>query len=739
MLSACAAAAADRGKRVVLLSESESNLPAVVALETALRETLRAKYPLSLDIYSEYFDVDRFPGPELATNTATYLERKYANTAVDVVIALGPQALAFALQHRGTLFSGVPLLYVTIEAFDTAGQNLPPDVFGVTFHTDLVPTIELALRLQPDAKQLVVVSGDEFQDRMWETRAHSELSIYKDRLHLSFLSALPMADLLHRLAQLPRDSIVLYLTIAEDGAGQLFRPADAAKMVSDASSAPVYGVSDTFLRMGIVGGHMDTFAAKGHEIGEVASRILGGEPVAKETVTAGDNPTYYVNALQLQRWHLDEAKLPPGTIVQFKTPSLWEQFRWQIIGLFAVVAIQSLIMSAALIQNRWRRKAEVRARESEERMTLAAEAANLGLWHWDASRREFWTANIFGPFIKLDEGESPGYESFLARVHADDEPTVRYTFQEAMKGGELQQTEFRLIDPTGSPQWVIAAGRLASAPPGGTARLTGIVRNITRRRLAEIEVAEQRAQLSHLTRVAVLGELSGALAHELGQPLTAILSNAQAAQRFLAKETPDIAEVRSIVADIIFDDMRAGDMIQQLRSMFNKHEIEFELVDMNQTIGGVEKILHSELIARNVRLIMRLSAHLLPIRGHRVQLQQVLLNLIVNACDALQSREAGDRTVTITTELTQNGEIQTSVKDDGAGIAPEILANLFKPFVSSKASGLGLGLSVCQSIIRAHGGRLWASNNEDRGATFLITLPAISSSSAVPLASAVGQ
>jgi C4-dicarboxylate-specific signal transduction histidine kinase len=263
------------------------------------------------------------------------------------------------------------------------------------------------------------------------------------------------------------------------------------------------------------------------------------------------------------------------------------------------------------------------------------------------------------------------------------------------------------------------------------------VADITRRKLAEIEVAEQRAQLSHLTRVAVLGELSGALAHELGQPLTAILSNAQAAQRFLAKEVPDISEVRSIVADIIFDDMRAGDMIQQLRSMFNKHEIEFEIVDANQTIGGVEKILHSELIARSVKLIRHLSPHLLPIRGHRVQLQQVLLNLIVNACDALQSREADDRTVTISTVLTQNGEIEIFVRDDGPGIAPGMLANLFKPFVTSKTLGLGLGLSVCQSIIRAHGGRLWASNNEDRGATFWITLPAVSAVSAVSGVSAV--
>jgi C4-dicarboxylate-specific signal transduction histidine kinase len=271
-----------------------------------------------------------------------------------------------------------------------------------------------------------------------------------------------------------------------------------------------------------------------------------------------------------------------------------------------------------------------------------------------------------------------------------------------------------------------AAGRLTRGPAGTRARLTGIVVDNTRRKLAEVEVADQRAQLAHLTRVAVLGELSGALAHELGQPLTAILSNAQAAQRFLAKERPDIAEVRSIIADIIFDDMRAGEMIQQLRSLFNKHEMEFEFVDVNQAVADVQKIVHSELIARNVRLVTRASRHLSLIRGHRVQLQQVFLNIIINACDALQRHAGGSRELTISTDLDLNGEIEISFVDNGPGIVAEMLDNLFKPFVSSKQFGLGLGLSVCQSIIRAHGGRLWASNNEGQGATFWITLPTTS-------------
>lgn len=724
VLGATAATASEGAKRVLLLFENESNLPASVIVETAIRDALRSRFPEGLIVYSEYLDLDRFPEPELDASTVTFLGAKYDRTPIDMVIALGPRALEFMLKRRAILFKGASLLFVTIGALDTVGRSLPADVLGFTIHTDLAPTIELALRLQPRANRLVVVTGASLEDRAWEARARKELSAYKDRLQLSFLSGLPMAELLHQASLLPRDTIVLYLTIYKDGVGQLFRPLDAAKMLSDASSAPVYGGYDTLLEKGIVGGHMDTFAAMGRNVGELAARILAGEHVTKDQINSSDFSADYVNWLQLQRWQLDEARLPPGTIVRFKDPSLWSQYRWQFATILGLVAIQSLLLIALLIQADRRRRAEQAVRESEERMTLAAESANLGLWYWDISTYEFWSTNIFGQIIELAPEESPSFENFLSRVHFDDRPMARLAFEEAMKGGEPLQMEFRLIAPDGAIRWVVAAGRLTLGPVGNKARLMGTVADISRRKQVEAEVAEQRAQLSHLTRVAMLGELSGALAHELGQPLTAILSNAQAAQRFLAKEAPDIAEVRSIVADIIFDDIRAGEMIQQLRALFKKHEIEFELVDLNRTVAEVQKIVHSELIARNVRLITRLSPQPTPIRGHHVQLQQVFLNLIVNACDALQNQKAEDRTLTISTGQGQNGEVKVLFEDTGPGIATEMLDNLFEPFVTSKQLGLGLGLSVCQSIIRAHGGRLWASNNAGRGATFGIALPA---------------
>jgi two-component system, LuxR family, sensor kinase FixL len=247
--------------------------------------------------------------------------------------------------------------------------------------------------------------------------------------------------------------------------------------------------------------------------------------------------------------------------------------------------------------------------------------------------------------------------------------------------------------------------------------------DITERRRLEQTAARQRDDLAHLSRVAMLGELSGSLAHELNQPLTAILSNAQAAQRFLAQSPPRTDKLAEILSDIVKSDHRAGAVIQRLRSMLKKEESQRLSLDINGVVEESLRLMRSDLLNRHVRVSADLADALPAIDGDRNQLQQVLLNFLMNGCDAMDGQDA-DRRLIVQTRRTEHGRVEFSVVDHGAGIPLADLERMFEPFVTTKALGLGLGLAICRSIVESHGGRLWATNNADRGATMHCELPA---------------
>jgi PAS domain S-box-containing protein len=249
-----------------------------------------------------------------------------------------------------------------------------------------------------------------------------------------------------------------------------------------------------------------------------------------------------------------------------------------------------------------------------------------------------------------------------------------------------------------------------------------MVRDITERQRDEREIAMQRNELAHLGRVALLGELSGALAHELNQPLAAILANARAAQRMLARGDLNVPEFRAILDDIVSDDRRAGAVIQRVRALIRKDEAELQPVPPNDLVTDVLELAHSDLIQRSVVVSTRLAPTLPTVQADRVQLQQVLLNLIVNACDAMADHLPGTRVLVITTTA-RGSAVRISISDSGTGITTEPIDAVFQPFVTSKRHGLGLGLAICRSIVDAHGGRMWAVNNRGGGATFHVLLP----------------
>jgi two-component system sensor kinase FixL len=216
----------------------------------------------------------------------------------------------------------------------------------------------------------------------------------------------------------------------------------------------------------------------------------------------------------------------------------------------------------------------------------------------------------------------------------------------------------------------------------------------------------------------------------LNQPLTAILSNAQAAQRFMAMEPINLNEVREILRDLVEDNHRATEVIRRIRALVKKGELEAAPLSLADVIGDVVLLLHSDAIVRGIRVFLDVDSALPPVRGDRVQLQQVVLNLLLNAFDAMESHAVADSAVAVVASLDSDGSVRVAVRDQGAGLAADILDRLFIPFFTSKRDGLGLGLSISRSIVEMHGGRIWAENNADRGATFYFTLPAEAASGA---------
>jgi C4-dicarboxylate-specific signal transduction histidine kinase/ABC-type uncharacterized transport system substrate-binding protein len=715
------AAHADTPKKKVLILYSNQNAVRVMAvLDPAIREELQARLPNGVNIFAEYLDEERFPGPDQAAIVESYFRAKYADQPIDLIIALGPEALTFLSQRRVSLFSGAPLVFGGISEQTLGALALPAGATGVVARYDPQPTVDLALRLQPDAQNMIVITGASKFDRSWEDKARNALRAYDGRLNVKYLAALPMADLLRQVQDLPPRSLILYLSLFRDGAGQDFVPGDALEQIAKTANAPVYGVYDLQVGRGVVGGASDTFENLGVGVARLAARVLAGE--RPETVSMA-TLTNVVDWRQLQRWGLREADLPPDAVVRFKEATLWEKYWWQLAVAITLLVVQSLLLVALILQGARRKRAEQAVRENEERVTLAASSANLGLWQWDIVQNRLWVSDICRRILGLGAQPDAPLDSYLRALRPETFANQPLSFNASAAGGSLQKVERVLNWPDGSEHWIRAIGSTTLDASNKASRVTGAVIDITAEKTAEQESALWRQELTRLTRIATLGELSGALAHELNQPLTAILSNADAARHALAGNAGDIGEVREILSDIVADAKRGGEVIGHLRSLFSNAKLHIQPLALNDVVAEALKLVHSDLVARRVTLTPLFSPQISAVRGDRVQLQQVLLNLIYNACDAMAGNPPSERTLVVATAPDANA-LRVSVVDCGAGIEKDLLERLFKPFVTTKSRGLGLGLSICRSIVEAHGGRLWAFNNPDRGATFCFSLPA---------------
>jgi len=362
--------------------------------------------------------------------------------------------------------------------------------------------------------------------------------------------------------------------------------------------------------------------------------------------------------------------------------------------------------------------------ESEQRMTMATEAANVGIWVRDLARDEVWASTRLRELLGIGADEPVDFDRLMAAVHPEDRAPMANVLSKAMDGnGDGQfRVEFRSPCPDGRIRWLVSQGRVEFGAGRRAVSTRGACSDITATRLAEVEMLQLRQELAHIGRVSVLGQFGSALAHELNQPLGAILRNAEAAELLLKSPDPDMDEVRAIVNDILSDDQRAGAVIDRMRSLLRRHEITMLPLSVQDFVSDVTALVRNEAVARHVRMDVHMADDIPPVMGDRVHLQQVLLNLLSNAMDALDGVHRSKRHIHVNATRDGDGFVRIAVTDNGPGIPGDRLEGIFASFYTTKPSGMGMGLSISRSLVETHGGRLWAENESGGGASLRFTL-----------------
>ena len=398
------------------------------------------------------------------------------------------------------------------------------------------------------------------------------------------------------------------------------------------------------------------------------------------------------------------------------------------IGLFsmALVFAVGIELSLDMLRTAELAKAlqvtESELRNSEERLMLAAAAANAGLWKLNQRTGKVIMTPKMEAIFGLAPKQEFTFQDWIALIYPADQERMLEAKQAINPGQEII-LEYRIVLPDGQMRWIRSHLRRAEDSAGQPIKLMGVSMDITEHKLKEDEISRQRLELSHIQRVASLGALSGSIAHEINQPLAIILTNAQAAQRLIARDPADLAELRDILDDIVREDRRAGEVIRRMRDLLKRDGPSFQAVRINDALQEVLRLMRRELLDRGVAVSLHLEETLAQVLGDRISLEQVMLNLIGNACDAMAGNPPGDRRLRLSS-WREGAKVRLSVSDNGCGL-PADKTLCFEPFFTTKAGGLGMGLPICLTILETHGGRLWGEPNPLRGAVFHMELPVV--------------
>jgi PAS domain S-box-containing protein len=403
------------------------------------------------------------------------------------------------------------------------------------------------------------------------------------------------------------------------------------------------------------------------------------------------------------------------------------------LGTAGIAAVTFVVLGLALLTS-WvdRRFAaqtlelqEEKLQRSEAYLAEAQRLTHTGSWGWRVAggdalhlSEEWYRIYGFDP-----ENGPPAFEERWQRTHPEDRAKWQGAIDRAIAEKSGYEAEFRILLPDGSVKHIHTVGHPVLNASGDLVQFVGSSTDITERKHAEEALRQAQTDLAHASRVTTMGELTASLAHEVNQPIAAAVTDANTCLRWLTRDQPDLEEAREAASRIVKDATRAADIISRIRLLFKKVSPQRELVDVNEVIREMTILLRNEASRYSISVRTELETDFPPVMGDRVQLQQVFMNLILNAIDAVKDVD-GTRELAIKSQREENDQLLVSVSDTGVGLPPQQADQIFNAFFTTKPHGTGMGLRISRSIVESHGGRLWAADNSPRGATFHLTLPA---------------
>ncbi len=829
-------------KRILILASDPHSSPGFTLIDVGIRRAVTAAFPNNVQIVDEHLDLVYTPTADVEGPFVDFLKAKYAARQPDIVLAVGAASFRFAMERKDRLFPNADIVFGHVQHSDLIGMPVRNDVAGVVSNWGFDKEVDTALRLLPKTRRVIAILGSGPLERAYEPGFRAALARFNGKVNVEWWVGVPMPEMQRRIAQLPAETVVVYHAVYRDDAGTSFVPVLALEQLARRSSVPVFGAFSHYIGNGIVGDGRFSLELLGTQLGEMVVRILRGENPSNVGIAEARLPALSFDARQLERWHIPLNRLPAGAEVKFQQPTLWQQHRWAVLIIFAVLVVQAVLIGALAAQRVARKRAERAEAESQSLYTSVADSLDERVatisrdgtilsanraWldfaraHDEGDRLDIGKNYLQAVKKAVDRGQKDAqrtldrlkavlsgretsrqleyfspqdgdrwrYEMRIVSLQStgggavvtvqditdrwQSEERVRIALEslpfatllfdaagtielvnaeaERLFGysrAELVGRPFTLIIPefrsNGEKEWLhhdhlserqVRAERkdggevpvllsLLTIAMMSRTMIIATMQDLSERRKLDAELQRLREEMAHFGRVATVGEMSAAIAHELNQPLTGIMMNCQAAQRLLQDGSFTNADVVETFSDIVADARRAGEVIQRLRAMLRKKSAEVRPLDLNETVKQVQRLAAHDLAMRGAVLDLELTEDLPLINGDRIHLQQVVLNLILNAADAMTGLPPEARHMVLRTRPGINHTVELELRDSGPGISSKAMPHIFEPFFTTKPNGMGMGLSIVRSIIETHGGRITCANGASGGAVFHVSLPA---------------